>query len=61
MRSNSVMDWLLEEDQPAVRYLALTQLLEKPEGDSDVKEARVMIAKRGWASDILREQLLRGP
>lgn len=55
------MDWLLEEDQPAVRYLALTQLLEKPEGDSDVKEARVMIAKRGWASDILREQLLRGP
>lgn len=60
MRKNSVMDWLLEEDQPAVRYLALTQLLEKPEGDSDVKEARGRIVKRGWASDILREQLPGG-
>ena len=50
------MDWLLEENQPAVRYLALTQLLRKPKDDPDVQSAKEMITRKGWAADILAEQ-----
>jgi len=34
---NDVVEWLLEEDQPSIRYLTLTRLLDKPENDADVK------------------------
>ena len=50
------LDWLLEENQPSIRYLALTQLLGKPEDDPEVQSAREMIPKKGWAADILRQQ-----
>ena len=60
MKSKIALDWLLEEDQPSVRYLALTQLLEKPEDDSEVRSAKEMIAKKGWAADILAEQTRGG-
>jgi hypothetical protein len=50
------MAWLLEGNQPAVRYFALTDLLGREENDREVKEARANIAKSGWASDILRLQ-----
>ncbi len=56
MKSKTALDWLLEEDQPSVRYLALTQLLEKPENDPDVRSAKEMIPKKGWAADILADQ-----
>jgi len=49
----SVVDWLLEEDQPSVRYLALTQLLGKKESDRDVREARARIPSTGWVAEIL--------
>jgi hypothetical protein len=30
MKKNpSVIDWVLEEDQPSIRYLALTELLDE--------------------------------
>ena len=51
-----VVQWLLEKDQPAARYLALTRLLDKPEHDPEVKEARKAIAERGWAAQILKNQ-----
>ncbi len=54
--AKTAMDWLLGEDQPSVRYLALTQLLEKPEDDPEVRSAKAMIPKKGWAADILAEQ-----
>lgn len=53
---NDVLDWLLGTDQPSIRYHALTQLLDKPESDPAVKAAKGMIAKRGWAADILGRQ-----
>jgi hypothetical protein len=53
---NDVVEWLLEEDQPSIRYLTLTQLLDKPENDADVKSAHDMIANMGWAADILSKQ-----
>lgn len=51
-----VIDWLLEESQPAVRYFALTDLLGYGSGDSEVKEAYAAISKKGWGHDILRQQ-----
>jgi hypothetical protein len=48
-----VLDWLLEENQPSVRYLTLTQLLGRKETDADVREAKAKIPALGWAADIL--------
>jgi hypothetical protein len=53
MPRDKVIDWLLEPDQPSVRYLALTQLLGKSETDSDVRDAKARIPSAGWAADIL--------
>lgn len=53
---DQTMSWLLEEEQPAVRYRALTDLLGLPEDHGSVKKARSEIPKRGWASDILRRR-----
>lgn len=39
-----------------MRYLALTQLLEKAEDDAEAVQARVAIPRRGWAADILAKQ-----
>lgn len=50
------LDWLLEEDQPSVRYLALTQLLGKPEDDPQVQSAREKVGQKGWAAGILADQ-----
>jgi hypothetical protein len=58
--SKTTLEWLLEENQPSIRYLALTQLLGKPDDDSDVQSAKAMITETGWASDILGKQLPGG-
>ena len=52
----AVIDWLLEEDQPAVRYRALTGILGKKESDTEVRAARKAIPETGWAADILAKQ-----
>ena len=54
------MDWLLQEDQPSIKLLALTQLLDRPEGDPEVSTARREVARRGWAADILARQNTAG-
>jgi hypothetical protein len=56
----SVIDWLLEEEQPSVRFLTLTELLSRSVNDSDVKLARRSIGQTGWAKDILHRQLKSG-
>lgn len=48
-----VLDWLLEPSQPSVRYLALTQLLGRPETDPDVRQARAQIPSTGWVAETL--------
>jgi len=50
------LEWLLEEDQPAVRYKALAELLDRPPSDQDVKETFSLISSRGWAAEILGRQ-----
>jgi hypothetical protein len=51
-----VIDWLLEEDQPAVRYRTLTELLGRRRSDPDVREAKRAIPGRGWVAEILRDR-----
>lgn len=53
MSPDKVLDWLLEPNQPSIRYLALTQLLGKRESDPDVREAKRRVPKAGWAAEML--------
>jgi hypothetical protein len=55
-----VLQWLLEEEQPAVRYRALLDLLDRSESDPEVRNARSKIARIGWAHDQLRRQGPKG-
>jgi hypothetical protein len=50
---HNVLDWLLEPDQPSVRYLALTRLVGRKETDPEVREAKAFIPSVGCAADIL--------
>src|SRR2546428_749124 len=54
--SKAVLDWLLEENQPSVRVLTLTQLLRKASTDPEVVAAKEAIPNRGWAADLLARQ-----
>ena len=51
-----VVDWLLEENQPSIRYYTLVDILGRTENDSEVREAYAKIPHGGWAKDILRLQ-----
>ncbi len=53
MPQDRVVEWLLEPNQPSIRYLTLTQLLGKEETESDVKTAKARIPKMGWVAEIL--------
>ncbi len=53
----SVLKWLLDSGQPAIRYRTLTEILDRPFQDEDVQRAYSEISKKGWAAKILREQL----
>jgi hypothetical protein len=55
-----VIDWLLEPEQPSIRYRTLTELLERPASDPDVRDARRAIPRVGWAAEILAERNERG-
>jgi hypothetical protein len=55
-----VIDWLLQKDQPSVRYRTLVDLLGRKETDPEVRSARSRIAQVGWAYDQLRKQGSKG-
>ncbi|HVC27373.1 MAG TPA: prenyltransferase/squalene oxidase repeat-containing protein [Nitrososphaerales archaeon] len=50
------IDWLLEEDEPSVRYMTLTQLLGRAGKDPDVKATKKKVGFEGWAAGILAKQ-----
>jgi hypothetical protein len=54
--STKVLDWLLEPEQPAVRYRTLVELLGWPASDPRVRAAKAAIPKRGWAADLLAKR-----
>jgi len=56
MTSKSVLAWLLQDNQPSIRYRTLTELLGRSQNDSEVRETRARIPGVGWAAEILAER-----
>ncbi len=56
----TVIDWLLDGEQPSVRYHTLVDLLAREQDDADVREARSAIPRVGWARDLLSTQKPKG-
>jgi hypothetical protein len=52
----TTLAWLLEKNNPSVRYFTLTDLLKKPEADPEVLEARHSIMTTGAVPAILGSQ-----
>lgn len=48
--------WLLEENNPSVRYFTLKDILDKPEDDTEVQTTRRDIMQTGLVPDILVKQ-----
>ncbi|MCX6661942.1 MAG: nitrogen fixation protein NifH [Euryarchaeota archaeon] len=53
-------EWLLETNNPSVRYFSLRCLLEKPETNSEVREAKQDIMRSGVVPAILEKQKNEG-
>ena len=51
-----VIEWLLEENQPSIRYLTLTELLDRPDDSAEVRSTRDKILETGWVAEILGKQ-----
>jgi len=49
-------DWLLEPDNPSVRYLTLTELLEVPAEDAQAQAAKAAVMTTGLVPQILARQ-----
>jgi len=49
-------NWLLEEENPSVRYFTLKDILGRPEDDTEVQAARRDIMQTGMVRDILDRQ-----
>ena len=54
------LQWLLGHENPSVRALALTELLDRDAEDKDVVEARQMIADAPYTTRILADQQPQG-
>jgi hypothetical protein len=50
------LGWLLEADNPSVRYFTLTNLLKKPETDQSIRQAKDAVMKTGAVPKILAKQ-----
>ena len=53
---DQMIEWLLEEDAPSVRYLALRHLMRRKIGDKDLLESRAKIMESGPVPRILAKQ-----
>jgi hypothetical protein len=51
-----IIDWLLEEDDPSVRYFTLRDLLGRPDQSHEVRKAKKDIMARGAVPKILSRQ-----
>ena len=54
---DNVIQWLLEEDNPPVRYLTLTELLKKPEDSPEVSQARLRLMTYSVTEGILKHHV----
>ena len=55
MRDDAV-SWLLEPDEPSVRYFTLIDLLGRPERDPEVIAAKQAVMRQGPVAHILARQ-----
>jgi hypothetical protein len=53
-------DWLLEKNNPSMRYYTLRDILEKSDNDQEVKETKKDIMEAGVVSAILAKQKKEG-
>jgi hypothetical protein len=60
MMNDKTIDWLLEKNDPSVRYFALRDLLDRPEDDREVQAARRAIMQSEPAQKILAAQKPEG-
>lgn len=51
------IDWLLESNQPAIRYRTLLDVLDRPSSDEEVRRTFAQVTQGGWAAEILKGQL----
>lgn len=49
-------DWLLEEENPSIRYFTLRDILDRPENDLEVQQAKAAIMQFGLVPDIIQKQ-----
>ncbi len=55
-----LLDWLLEQENPSVRYFTLRELCGAPAGDPEVLRAQVEIMRGGPVPKILSKQAVGG-
>lgn len=53
-------EWLLEENNPSVRYFTLKDIMERPENDPETIQARENIMKIGVVPKVLAKQEIGG-
>jgi hypothetical protein len=53
---NDPLPWLLEQDNPSIRYYALTELLDRPFHDPEVQSTKSNVLRSSPVTDILRQQ-----
>jgi hypothetical protein len=58
--SKSPIEWLLEKEDPSIRYFTLRDLLDKAETDAEVKEAKKAISNSTLTARILQKQYSEG-
>jgi hypothetical protein len=56
MLKSDPTNWLLEKENPSVRYFTLMHILDKPENDTEVQQAKSDIMQYGIVPEILRRQ-----
>lgn len=55
-----LMDWLLEDEDPAVRYAALTRIIGYPECSDPASKARSALMGKGPVAELLEKQSPEG-
>jgi len=53
---DDVLPWLLEPENPSVRYWTLVDILDRPEGDAEVMAARAAIARQPLVQELFALQ-----
>jgi len=49
-------EWLLEPENPSVRYWTLTDILNQPADDPDVQDAKAVIAQQSFVQELFARQ-----